>query len=1065
MITHYTDTIENTLAWLNSNNPTPLKGQRAVATDTINSEKVYAVVGDGINGWNALVNLQLNGSVKLTTTNSVRQLTGSQTYWTSHATDILPANQIIFLTNNADEAIAFKIGDSVNSISALDWNYSLTPAQLQTLTSLATVATSGSYSDLSDKPDIPAAQIQVDWNETNNQSVDFIKNKPTIPDISNKVDKADGKSLILDTLINKLTNLLDIRTTGNELSLTGNNLTVRVATSLVTGITKLYDDVASSNTDGAVTQNAIKTALNGLQATTAKDATGGYVGLTLFAINFKNALNTFTSFLTNSNTASRTYAFPDRNGTIADDTDITNAKNRANHTGSQLSSTISDFALGVSNAIGGAAAQVGQILVYRGGNAWSAGDMQTASATSGVILYLSRTASGITGYDKLTKTPDTAAEISESAVVNNNTVVIDKYIMDVPLNRNAIDAGEWQLVIFGSINLNGNSSSGDTIIIVTIETYNSGSPVTLFSVQSKPIVETTAVQLDIPVSVQQQFALSATTEKIVAVISAQTTRQHDTTVTLYHSGTTHNSRIITPLIVGHNELPQLQGGGGGDFFHVSATEKATWNGKQDALTIGNLTETTSAILTITGGTGAIIGSGLTIQIKQANTSQSGYLSNADWNTFNSKQAALGFTPLSNITGLLTAGTGVTVAGSGTAASPYNISASGGGSVSLAMPLVSRTRHMIEITSYCGSLIHSVRYSESTQTVVVTTDYCILIFVNNVLVRQYLTSGQWFVVQLSSNGNDMILWRSSNYYLYLSKDLLATTPNPLSTSITFGAYPDSLGRYAAFLAFRFTSNLDMMAWSGSNSRQLQFGYNLLTSPTFVNLQYPNSNNNIPEIDDSGNVYIFEYPSLIRRYNYNSTNHSWTVDSTTLTVSRPNTNFSTQWGYRYLGNNTGDGAYFKSSFFWSENALWLTLGYNSGYSVTPVKVILLKTTDFSTWTTVTEIFDVTGQSAYAYGLGYVFYCPIKARANSKLVTRYWGYTTNGGVLVACSKGTPPVFSPDILLSQSSNLQAMNSNSFQNYEGLSVEGNCFLDIAFVLLANGVNDFAMFMDIYTIT
>lgn len=74
-----------------------------------------------------------------------------------------------------------------------------------------------------------------------------------------------------------------------------------------------------------------------------KDATGGYAGLTLFKINFKNAANTFTSFFTNANTAARTYTFQDRNGTIADDTDITGAKARANHTGTQLAATISDF--------------------------------------------------------------------------------------------------------------------------------------------------------------------------------------------------------------------------------------------------------------------------------------------------------------------------------------------------------------------------------------------------------------------------------------------------------------------------------------------------------------------------------------------------------------------------------------------------------------------------------------------------------------------------------------------------------------------------------------------------
>lgn len=54
------------------------------------------------------------------------------------------------------------------------------------------------------------------------------------------------------------------------------------------------------------------------QSTSAKDASGGYVGLTLFKINFKNVLNTFTSFFTNANTAVRTYLFMDRDGTIAD---------------------------------------------------------------------------------------------------------------------------------------------------------------------------------------------------------------------------------------------------------------------------------------------------------------------------------------------------------------------------------------------------------------------------------------------------------------------------------------------------------------------------------------------------------------------------------------------------------------------------------------------------------------------------------------------------------------------------------------------------------------------------
>ena len=39
---------------------------------------------------------------------------------------------------------------------------------------------SGSYNDLTDKPTIPAAQVQSDWSESDNTKVDYIKNKPTL---------------------------------------------------------------------------------------------------------------------------------------------------------------------------------------------------------------------------------------------------------------------------------------------------------------------------------------------------------------------------------------------------------------------------------------------------------------------------------------------------------------------------------------------------------------------------------------------------------------------------------------------------------------------------------------------------------------------------------------------------------------------------------------------------------------------------------------------------------------------------------------------------------------------
>jgi hypothetical protein len=84
---------------------------------------------------------------------------------------------------------------------------------------------------------------------------------------------------------------------------------------------------------------------------------------------------------------------------------------------------------------------------------------------------------------------------------------------------------------------------------------------------------------------------------------------------------------------------------------LSSTDWTTFNSKEPALTKGNLTEATSAILTITGGTGAVIGTGTSIQVAQSGVSTSGFLSSTDWTTFNSKQSALTFSvPLVNTSG-------------------------------------------------------------------------------------------------------------------------------------------------------------------------------------------------------------------------------------------------------------------------------------------------------------------------------------------------------------------------------------------------------------------------------
>ena len=51
---------------------------------------------------------------------------------------------------------------------------------------------SGSYADLTNKPTIPAAQIQSDWNQVTVGSLDYIKNKPVIPATLQALGITDG---------------------------------------------------------------------------------------------------------------------------------------------------------------------------------------------------------------------------------------------------------------------------------------------------------------------------------------------------------------------------------------------------------------------------------------------------------------------------------------------------------------------------------------------------------------------------------------------------------------------------------------------------------------------------------------------------------------------------------------------------------------------------------------------------------------------------------------------------------------------------------------------------------
>jgi hypothetical protein len=93
-----------------------------------------------------------------------------------------------------------------------------------------------------------------------------------------------------------------------------------------------------------------------------------------------------------------------------------------------------------------------------------------------------------------------------------------------------------------------------------------------------------------------------------------------------------------PLFNNSNTISISQANGSASGY-LSSADWTTFNDKQNALTLGNVSSSTAGV-TVTGGSNAVIGLGVGITISDASGTQNGLLTSADWNTFNAKQNAI-----------------------------------------------------------------------------------------------------------------------------------------------------------------------------------------------------------------------------------------------------------------------------------------------------------------------------------------------------------------------------------------------------------------------------------------
>ena len=84
-----------------------------------------------------------------------------------------------------------------------DWTATTGPSVILNKPVLSTVAITNAYNDLTGRPNIPPAQIQADWDQTDDQYRDFIKNKPFIPAAQINSDWAETDTNSISFIRNK----------------------------------------------------------------------------------------------------------------------------------------------------------------------------------------------------------------------------------------------------------------------------------------------------------------------------------------------------------------------------------------------------------------------------------------------------------------------------------------------------------------------------------------------------------------------------------------------------------------------------------------------------------------------------------------------------------------------------------------------------------------------------------------------------------------------------------------------------------------------------------------------
>jgi hypothetical protein len=198
-------------------------------------------------------------------------------------------------------------------------------------------------------------------------------------------------------------------------------------------------------------------------------------------------------------------------------------------------------------------------------------------STSVANLFMSNTASTVSGYKTLSYTGDTSTTEMTVTCTSSADVLSAVYLFGSPINTTIIDAGIWKSTFQAKCSANAGTNRLKFVCFVR---HSDNTETDLFTNYTNSIDQTTYGYFYTETS-RQVFTVLAT-DILGFRIYGNTSRNSSTTIT-YQIGGTTPSYFNIPLVLRHSQLRDINGSL--LYQHITTTsptngQVATWNGTQ-----------------------------------------------------------------------------------------------------------------------------------------------------------------------------------------------------------------------------------------------------------------------------------------------------------------------------------------------------------------------------------------------------------------------------------------------------------------------------------------------------